>query len=161
MFYMSKYVEFLDTYFLILCGRPVSWLQFLHHCGAPLNFGLLYLTKSEGMWIIVCFNGFIHTIMYYYYACCILKWSFPLPKPLITVMQLVQFASGGIGFGFYPYVQTAGKWFWDDGPRRFSWWVTYDYVGILIMLFSHFYVRNYVVPARIKRKLKKDAAKAE
>ena len=30
-FYISKYVEFLDTYFLILCNRPVIWLQFLHH----------------------------------------------------------------------------------------------------------------------------------
>jgi len=30
-FYISKYVEFLDTFFLILCGRPVTWLQYFHH----------------------------------------------------------------------------------------------------------------------------------
>ena len=39
-FYLSKYVEFLDTFFLILCNRPVIWLQYLHHIGAPLDMGL-------------------------------------------------------------------------------------------------------------------------
>ena len=29
-FYISKYIEFLDTFNLILCNRPVSWLHYLH-----------------------------------------------------------------------------------------------------------------------------------
>ena len=29
--------------------------------------------------------------------------------------------------------------------------MTYDYVGILIMLFTHFYHKNYVVPAKRKK----------
>ena len=56
-FYISKYIEFLDTYFLILCGRPVIWLQYLHHIGAPLDMGLVYHWKVEGAWIFVAFNG--------------------------------------------------------------------------------------------------------
>merc|ERR1712032_641505 len=95
LFYVSKYVEFLDTYFLILCDRNVSWLQFIHHVGAVLDMGMLYHGRNDAVWIFVGLNGIIHTIMYYYYACCILKWEFTLmPKSWITRMQLVQFFTG-------------------------------------------------------------------
>jgi hypothetical protein len=94
-FYVSKYVEFLDTYFLLLCDRPVSWLQWCHHLGAPLTMGVLYWHKFDSVWIFVTFNGFIHTIMYFYYACCILKWPFPRAwRPLLTSLQLIQFFAG-------------------------------------------------------------------
>ena len=32
-----RYVEFADTIFLIVRGKPVSWLHYLHHIGAPIN----------------------------------------------------------------------------------------------------------------------------
>lgn len=34
-FYYSKYVEYLDTVWLVLKGKPVSFLQTFHHFGAP------------------------------------------------------------------------------------------------------------------------------
>jgi hypothetical protein len=50
-FYLSKYVEYFDTYFLILCDRPVSWLQLYHHVGAPIDMALLYWSKSDAIWV--------------------------------------------------------------------------------------------------------------
>merc|ERR1711963_109458 len=105
VFYISKYVEFLDTYFLILCGRPVIWLQYLHHIGAPLACGLPYHWNVVGAWIFVSFNGVIHTFMYYYYACCIMKWKFPLPKQLITYLQIIQFITGLGSYAFYYFIE--------------------------------------------------------
>ncbi len=85
---------------------------------------------------------------------------------MITALQLGQFCSGGAGFSFFKpghslmwfmglgYIQEGVKEFWDDDYKRFSWWVTYDYVGILIMMFTHFYHKNYIVPRRKKNKTK-------
>merc|ERR1711994_666140 len=72
-FYISKYIEFLDTFFLILMKRPISYLQFLHHLGAPFALGTLITTKNEILWIGIILNGFIHSIMYTYYSLCIKK----------------------------------------------------------------------------------------
>ena len=42
--------------------------------------------------------------MYYYYACCIMKWKFPLPKHFITVLQIIQFVTGMIAVDDYIFV---------------------------------------------------------
>jgi len=89
-FYWSKYVEFVDTFFLILCCKEVSWLHYLHHIGAPLAWGICSLHKVPGGWIPTMFNAFIHTLMYAYYTFMTLKWSFPIPKTLITCLQIFQ-----------------------------------------------------------------------
>ena len=138
-FYVSKYVEFLDTYFLILCNRPVIWLQYLHHIGAPLNMGLIYHWKIEGAWIFVAFNGVIHTFMYYYYACCIMKWEFPLPKQLITWLQMVQFVSGLGVYSIYYFVDG----YWIQHEKRFVFMFTYAYVLMNLFMFINFYRQTY------------------
>ena len=100
-FDVLKYIEFLDTYFLILCNRPVIWLQYLHHIGAPLDMGMICHFNVEGAWIFVVFTGIAHTFMYYYYACCIMKWKFPLPQQFITWLQMIQFVTGLGAYAFY------------------------------------------------------------
>lgn len=83
MFYVSKYAEFADTVFLIVKGKQVSWLHYLHHMGAAVNMGLLYHSRFEGTWIFVGLNGFIHTLMYFYYACALVKIRLP-GKSILT-----------------------------------------------------------------------------
>ena len=63
-FYYSKYVEYLDTAWLVLKGKPVSFLQTFHHFGAPWDMYLGLYLKNEGLWIFVFLNAFIHTLMY-------------------------------------------------------------------------------------------------
>ena len=63
-FYYSKYVEYLDTAWLVLKGKPVSFLQTFHHFGAPWDMYLALTLKNEGLWIFVILNAFIHTLMY-------------------------------------------------------------------------------------------------
>ena len=147
-FYLSKYVEFLDTFFLILCNRPVIWLQYLHHIGAPLDMGLAYHWKVEGAWIFVAFNGFIHTFMYYYYACCIMKWKFPLPKHFITVLQIIQFVTGLVCYSFYLFMDE----YWKHPEKRFVFWFTNAYVFMNLFMFLNFYRTTYLKNKKEKLK---------
>ena len=151
LFYVSKYVEFLDTYFLILCNRPVIWLQYLHHIGAPLDMGIIYYLKIEGAWIFVAFNGIIHTFMYYYYACCIMKWQFPLPKQFITWLQMIQFVTGLTAYGFYYFVDD----YWKHPEKRFAFYFTYAYVLMNLFMFINFFRTTYLKKNKGKSNEKK------
>lgn len=86
-FYYSKYVEYLDTIWLVLKGKPVSFLQTFHHFGAPWDVYLGIQFANEGLWIFIFLNAFIHTVMYTYYAMTAAGVSYPA-KPLITLMQI-------------------------------------------------------------------------
>lgn len=48
-FYYSKFIEYLDTAWLILKGKPASFLQKLHHSGAPwdLYFQLVLQVRAS------------------------------------------------------------------------------------------------------------------
>ena len=153
VFYISKYVEFLDTYFLILCGRPVIWLQYLHHIGAPLACGLPYHWNVEGAWIFVSFNGVIHTFMYYYYACCIMKWKFPLPKKFLTLLQIFQFIFGPMSSIAYAFVDG----YMQNDAKRFGWYFQNGYVFMNLVLFLNFYRKTYMKSNKTKKEsIKKD-----
>lgn len=152
-FYISKYVEFLDTYFLILVGRPVTWLQFLHHLGAPIDMAYIYHSENDGSWIFVGFNGLIHTIMYYYYAACIMKWWCPF-KQIITSMQLTQFFVGLCFVTVYPI--RFPEEYWGNDMKRQAWLFNFGYIAVLITLFGNFYYVNYYKKKNASKKEMKD-----
>jgi hypothetical protein len=140
VFYVSKYVEFLDTLFLIMKSKPVGWLQYYHHIGAAFVMGEMHYAKNDGTWLFVCLNGFIHTIMYAYYAAALNKISFPLRKSTITTMQLVQFLVGLSVLYSYTYIPE----FWNDEGKKFSYLLVNGYVGVLVFMFLNFYVQTYL-----------------
>lgn len=137
-FFMSKFVEFFDTLFLIVKGKNVSWLHYLHHLGAALNMGMLYGAEDEGVWLFVMLNGFIHTFMYAYYTATLLGIKLP-GKRFLTMGQLIQFF---VGFGMYWQYSSIEKC--HRGPRKVTFWYTYGYVGLLVVLFANFYIKSYL-----------------
>merc|ERR1712146_562021 len=68
-FYLSKYVEYLDTVFLIVAQKHVSTLQYFHHLGAAPVMWILHRYRNADGWIFVVFNSFIHTWMYFHLDC--------------------------------------------------------------------------------------------
>jgi len=138
-FYYSKYVEYLDTAWLVLKGKEVSFLQTFHHFGAPWDVYLGIKFANEGLWIFVFLNAFIHTVMYTYYAITAAGVPYPA-KPLITLMQICQFLAGFTVV--YPYKNI--PCFRANQGMMISWIFNYAYVGGVLALFMHFfYMDNF------------------
>merc|ERR1711865_1323164 len=136
-FHFSKYVEYLDTVWLVLKGKEVSLLQKFHHFGAAYDtyFGLYF--QNEGYYVFILLNSFIHTVMYAYYAATAAGFKFKA-KFVITMMQITQFL-----VGFYivwPYISI--PCYAADPGMVFSFWFNYAYVGSVLLLFLNFFVQD-------------------
>jgi hypothetical protein len=158
IFYYSKFVEYADTLFLYVMNRPISYLQWVHHIGAAWLMFCAGHFRAEPSWIFVHFNSFIHTFMYLYYALSLApkKWKgLDFFKPIVTSAQIVQFLTG---FAFlYGYRNV--KCFRNDGTRMFGvYYHTWAYVGVVLLLFINFYIRNYCMKSKKPRQPKGDAA---
>ena len=137
LFYLSKYYEFFDTFLLYLNGKTPLFLQKYHHVGAVLSWHISYVYKVDMVWTVTLLNSFVHTVMYSYYLCCLLKINVRFLKQYITSMQLCQFfvLYGNLYF-YYPPVE---YWF------NYGVIVFFALYGIgVIYLFSEFYYQNYL-----------------
>eukprot|EP00457_Paulinella_chromatophora_P011970 gb/GEZN01012139.1/.p1 GENE.gb/GEZN01012139.1/~~gb/GEZN01012139.1/.p1 ORF type:complete len:283 (-),score=42.37 gb/GEZN01012139.1/:220-1068(-) len=156
-FYISKYVEYADTFFIYLMNKPVSFLQWFHHIGAAASLYLFYWYNAETAWIFTVFNSFIHTIMYYYFSLTVtttdpkLKKKLNAFRPMMTAMQLVQFFSGC--YICYSYRKVLCL---TSDPALFiaSYYFPYCYVYMLVVLFAHFFIKEYVCPKKSMKAVK-------
>eukprot|EP01084_Bolivina_argentea_P240691 404261_1 len=95
--YLLKYYELIDTIFLVLKKRDVSFLHGYHH---PATLALTWgqLVDSTGVQgPIIFLNLWVHTVMYFYYFIMAAKLRFLQPKKwkqLVTIMQITQFIIG-------------------------------------------------------------------
>jgi len=138
-FYLSKYYEFFDTFLLYLNGKTPIFLQKYHHIGAVIVWYLSFINGVDCIWIPTFVNSFVHTIMYFYFLCCLLKINqVRYIKKYITTLQLAQLIISGY-FGlvyYYPPIETQEKY----NIILFF----YCYVVILIVLFLQFYYKTYI-----------------
>ena len=153
---MSKYYELLDTFILLLKGKPSSFLQTFHHSGSILGLWTMCITRIPGMWIFTFLNSFIHTLMYYYFTLTCLGYR-PTWKRHLTTMQITQFLVGNV-FGF-AYIFIPNCYNWDRNFREnilqnrifgnyrasiiFTFAFNFVFVGALILLFRDFARRTY------------------
>jgi hypothetical protein len=138
-FYVSKYLEFFDTFLLYLNGKNPIFLQKYHHIGALICWHLHYVYKIDSVWIPSFVNSFVHTIMYLYYLGCLLKINqVRFIKQYITSLQLIQLIIPNfICLYFYmPPVESNFNY------NLIIFFV--GYVSILIILFLQFYYQNYI-----------------
>jgi hypothetical protein len=148
VFYWSKFIEYMDTMFLIVKGKPVSILQSFHHIGAPWDMWIFIMHENEATWIFVLFNSLIHTIMYGYYGCTLFKIHVPkIIKGSITSLQILQFVTGFTLVWPYKNIACYGE----NHYLMFGFYFNYFYVGTVLALFMNFYYHNYL--SQSKRKL--------
>lgn len=91
--YNNKYIELLDTLFMILRKKEnqLSFLHCYHHI--LLIWAWYFVCKTEAggdCWFGGCVNSAIHVIMYGYYTMALLGISCPWKK-WITTCQMLQF----------------------------------------------------------------------
>jgi len=93
VFTFSKYIELLDTAFLIIRRKPVSFLHWYHHCTVLAYTWFAALMQFSPGWYFSTINCAVHTVMYWYYyrrACGV----FLSYDKFITTIQLVQMVLG-------------------------------------------------------------------
>lgn len=102
IFYMSKYIDFLDTVYFVLRKKTshVTGLHVFHHAVMPiLCFLFMKLTIYSNTAIIPLINSFVHSVMYTYYAIAALgphMQKYLWWKHYITILQLTQFVLCGV-----------------------------------------------------------------
>lgn len=139
VFYLSKILDFADTFFIIAEKRwkQLSFLHVYHHAATFLSYWLNINVGYDGdVYVTIVLNGLIHTIMYTYYFVSMhtdkIWW-----KSQLTVAQMVQFMLMNAqaiyllstGCTYYP-VKTIYAYF--------------GYVASLLLLFANFYIQSYL-----------------
>ncbi|GMI23679.1 hypothetical protein TeGR_g14042 [Tetraparma gracilis] len=129
LFYLSKLWDFWDTFFMVIGKKwaQISFLHVYHHSSIWLFYWLNSRVNYDGdIYLTICLNGFIHTVMYTYYFVCMhtkvpSKWlnqetkaKFPrgasVPiwwKSALTMNQMLQFCVMITQAGFLLYNECA------------------------------------------------------
>jgi hypothetical protein len=110
-FYISKYIEYIDTFLIYLKGKKPIFLQLYHHSGAVISWHLAYTYKLDCFWIPTLLNSFVHSIMYSYYALSLLKFDFIKSiKKYLTILQISQLLFLFSAFFLYKNVESNENW---------------------------------------------------
>jgi len=153
--YFFKYLELLDTVFLVLKKKPLAFLHVYHHavtaflCFTQLN------GRTSISWVVISLNLAVHVLMYYYYYATAggkrIWW-----KKYLTTMQITQFVIDLFAVYFGTYSRFAFK-FWKtpnigdcagtESAALFGCGVLTSY----LFLFIKFYIDTYKKKPTVQR----------
>jgi len=102
VFYVSKYYELLDSVFLALRKKPLTFLHVYHHFIVIPLFWAYNSTYTFGHWMLIVPNTAVHVFMYYYYT--IATYGYKVWwKKYLTIAQISQFLVDlSVTWPFYP-----------------------------------------------------------
>lgn len=87
-FFLSKFVELGDTFFIVLMNRPLLLLQWFHHMTTLLYVRHALVERRFSSFWFIYMNLFVHSIMYAYYVKPI------VPPWFVTFLQVAQMLIG-------------------------------------------------------------------
>lgn len=95
LFVVSKFIELLDTAFIVLRKRKLLFLHWYHHMTVLLYCWHAYATEAPHALYFVAMNYCVHSIMYLYYALMAARVKrIPFPPEIITSAQIAQMVVG-------------------------------------------------------------------
>jgi len=152
IYYLSKFVEYFDTFFFILRKKnnQITFLHVYHHATMCLLWWMVCKWIAGGLsYFGATVNSFIHIIMYLYYGLSAMGPSvrkYLWWKRYLTKMQLFQFLAVIYTAGYALNHEDCGM------PRPFLW-LQLGYGMTLLMLFAHFYSITYMKKADSSKKI--------
>ncbi|XP_055382331.1 elongation of very long chain fatty acids protein 4-like [Condylostylus longicornis] len=141
-FYISKIIEFCDTFFFILRkkDKQLSFLHIFHHSTMfPIWWIGTKWVPTGSSFFPAMENSFVHVIMYLYYALAAFGKRFEKYlwwKKYLTLLQLIQFVIAALYSIRLLLINC-------DYPL----WISYtqlSYMIIFLFLFGKFYISSYI-----------------
>lgn len=148
----SKIPEFVDTFFMILRGKKVPLLHWVHHATvSPYSYWLYTLRASTGI-IFQAMNCTVHSIMYFYYLLSDLGVNVRPVAIYITTLQILQMVAGTAvcAWGVYQHLVLGDTSC--PTPLRAHAWGLAMYL-LYFVLFADFFIKRYIKKTADKKAL--------
>lgn len=94
LFIYSKYVELIDTVFIVLRKRELHFLHWYHHFTVLLYTWDAFVTEQPPGLYYCAMNYTVHAIMYFYYYLAAARTRPPRWGKIVTVLQISQMIAG-------------------------------------------------------------------
>ena len=140
MFVFSKYAELIDTVFLVLRKKTVSFLHWYHHATVLLlAVQTMALNGPSGI-IMGTMNSIVHSVMYTYYFLAAVLERPPSWSKLVTRLQIAQMIVGSVmavGLFVIPRFVEYAHSVWINNVSIAAVYLSY------LALFLQFYIKRY------------------
>jgi len=158
IFGLSKYIELVDTIFLMLRKKPISFLHWYHHTTVLLYVWVSTALTPGGVgYIFAAVNCLVHFVMYFYYflTSCGFKPGF---GRIITNFQIFQMIIGLANCFIWSYYYFFDNKYCNCAFSRFYIAISFIIYGSYFLLFLNFYFKRYISSSLSSKKVESSSS---